>query len=1050
MVQATCGRCGEPLPESARFCPSCGLPIGGPTVEERRVVTVVFTDLVGSTALSSQIDPEVYREVIAAYYQLVTEELESFRGRAYNFAGDAVVGVFGIPHAHDDDALRAIRSGLAMVNRVGRVGAALGLPVPLRVRVGVNTGPVAIGSEAAERGLLFGAVVNAAARLQQSAEPDTVVVGETTWMLTRDRVGFDERREVEAKGFEAALPAFPVLSLGLGAARRTIQLVDRRRELRLLKDTFELAGQYRRGHMVTLLGEAGIGKSRVVEEFIDGLPEGTKVLLGRASSLEEDATFGPLAQILLQELGEHRDAPAERLRARLEELADACCPTDETPQFVARLGLALGLGGEEARDDAARYRVAEIRSGFLTLLDGLSRRGAVVLVLEDLHLAQQPMLDLVEQVVREAVRIPLLVLCVARTWFLDERPDWGGGLADSLTLYLEPMSLDDATLLARTAGEGLDEATADRVARHAGGNPFFIIETTGMLRHVEGHGQSGLSADTGPLPEELLPPTVQAVIASRIDHLPQAAKDLLRKSSVFGRSTFDVSELALIAEPDAEALSILEDEELLLREEERPDVWRFRHGLVRDVAYESLPKRERERLHLRVADELSADPHTASRYPRSVAYHLERAARASLDLRPEDRAVAERAVDGLAHAGDLALRASDGRAAAELLSRALALAGAQRSWGEREARILAGLGEARYWQGEFEAAVRPLERALDLAPADAAIRAQASRFLGDVELSVRGNRERAAELFATAIVAARELDDPWTLARSLLVAGWGPYWDDDREGARATFAEALEVARANPKGDAWAESRALAALATIVSETGDEEEALALASQGLAIAEGRGDRFSVAVARESVGACLRRMGRLDDAVIHADMAVDAFRELGARWELASALTARGITHRLSRRTEDAVRDLKEAFRLCRELNERSIVTWTAGAFVKALVDAGDLGTARQVLAEAASIANAQGPAPEDFLLDAEAEILLAEGDRERALAVALRRLAARRELDTKDAAFQVWWIARVFGPDAVGGEEEVQSARKLLVETHSQQAFLAADLPASR
>ena len=1047
MPEAICERCGEPLPEGARFCPSCGYPIAAPPAEERKVVTVVFVDLVGSTMLSARIDPEAYREVIAAYYRAVADELESLRGRAYNFAGDAVVGVFGIPHAHDDDALRAVRAGISLVERVGRLGQELGLPLPLRVRVGMNTGPVAIGSEGSEQGLLFGATVNLAARLQQAAEPGTVLVAETSWMLTRSHVEYGAVREVRAKGFDDVARAWPAVALAPGTARRTIPFVDRKRELRLLTDTFEGMRETGRAHLVTLLGEPGIGKSRVAEEFLAGLPEDVHVMAGRASAFEEDVTFAPLAQMLLRELGERSGAPSEDVLARLEKLAARCCPPDASAQVAARLGLALGLGEAPATDEKGRYRLAEIRAGLLTLLEGMARRDPVVLVFEDLHLAQPPMLELIEHAVREAKRLPVLFLCVARYELLDERPDWGGGLGDSLNLYLESMPFEDAVQLARQAGEGLDEAAAERVARHAGGNPFFIVETTGMLRHVGGHAQ----LDTGPLPDGLLPPTVQAVIAARIDHLPQAAKELVRKASVFARSSFDLSELELIAELDPAVLDVLEDEELLLRDPDRPTLRRFRHGLVRDVAYESLPKRERRRLHLRLAEGLAADPERTARYPRSIAYHLEQAARASLDLEPTDQTLAERAVRALAHAGDLAMSSSDARAAADLYARAMALAGPERSWGEREAAILAHLGEARYWLGEFEAAIRPLRRALELAPGDPAIRAQASRFLGDIELSVRADPARAAELLDDALAAARELGDPRTLARTLLVAGWGPYWRQDLEAARAMFGEALEVARSNPHGDAWAEARALATLASVEAEVGDEQQGLALASESLAIAEAQGDRFSVAVARENVAAQLRRMGRLDEARSHADGAVEAFRELGARWELASALTGRGIAHRLSGRTEEAIRDLREAYRLCRELNERSIVTWTASSLAKALTDAGERSKARQVLAETAPLASAEGPAPAEWLVAAEIHILLAEGDREGALAKASSLLELERERAwPKEVAERVAWMGRVFGADAVGGSEEVERARKVLEGLHAQQALLDAELAARR
>jgi class 3 adenylate cyclase/tetratricopeptide (TPR) repeat protein len=1044
--QDRCERCGELLPPGARFCPNCGFPVAAPPAGERKIVTVVFADLVGSTRLSGMLDPELYREVIGAYYQVVTEELEAFEGRAYNFAGDAVVGVFGIPRAHDDDAVRSIRAGLAIADRIGRVGERLRLPVPLRCRVGVNTGPVAIGSEAAERGLLFGAVVNAAARLQQIAPPGGVLVGETTWLLAKAHVEFGERIEIEAKGFEETLPGWPVLGLSTGTARRAIPFVDRRRELRLLNETFERAVEARRGHMVSLFGEPGIGKSRVTEEFLSRLPENVRVLTGRANRFEEDVTFAPVGQVLLQQLGERPDAPPERIRAALRELVERCCPEGEQRDVLVRLGYALGFA-DDARGER-RYHVAEIRSALLALLEGLAASDPIVLVFEDLHLAEPALLDLVEQVVRDAKRVPLLVLCVARFDLLDERPDWGGGLGDSLNLYLEPMALEDATQLAREAGEGLDDATAGRIAAHAGGNPFFVVETTGMLMHE----RTALPGGADGFPVRLLPPTVQAVIAARIDHLAPAARDLVRKASVFARSTFATSELALIADADPDALAILEDEELLVRDVEDPETWHFRHGLVRDVAYESLPKRERMRLHLRVAERISVDERRASRYPRAIAYHLEQAARASLDLDPGDRTLADRAVAALERAGALAMEASQPRPAADLYERALALAGSERDWGVPQASMLANLGEARYWLGDFEAAVGPLERALEIGGADTRIRAQASRFLGDIELSIRGNRDAAQMHLDRALEAARALADPRTLARTLLVAGWEPYWRNDLDRARAMFEEALEVTRSNVEGDPWAEARALTTLAAVISEIGDEEESLSLATAALAIAEATGDGFSIATARESVGNSLRRRGRFEEAEPHLDKAVAAFRELGARWELASSLTSRGIARRLLHRLDDALKDLREAYRICRDLKERSIVTWTAWALARSLSDAGEIAAARQVVEETATYVRS-GDAAETlgWLLEAETAILLAEGDREGALEHACRALEGVRERGrSKEIAAQVWMIAGIFGPDAVGGLEAVEDARETLERTHWVQALVEPDLLARR
>jgi len=314
-----------------------------------------------------------------------------------------------------------------------------------------------------------------------------------------------------------------------------------------------------------------------------------------------------------------------------------------------------------------------------------------------------------------------------------------------------------------------------------------------------------------------------------------------------------------------------------------------------------------------------------------------------------------------------------------------------------------------------------------------------------------GDAKRAAELLDDALEAARGLGDPWTLARTLLVAAWAPYFRRDTEGARAMFQEALETARANPEGDRWSEARSLVGLSTLESDGGDEEGSLRLAAEALAIAETSGDRFSIAVAHEAVGGTMRHMMRLADAESHLDAAVDAFRALGARWELASALTSRGIARRLAGEADEAVKDLLEAYRICRELKERSIITWTAAALARAHVSAGDPAAARRVLEETASIASEETAATEEWLDYADVEILVAEGERDAALERALSILRYERgEGSSKDVAARVWWISQVFGVEAAGGEEEVERARELLERTQMLQPFREAELVAGR
>jgi class 3 adenylate cyclase/tetratricopeptide (TPR) repeat protein len=1027
------------LASVANFCSNCGAPVTVPAASERRVVTVVFADLAGSTELAARLDPERFRDVLAAFHGMVTDEITALGGRAEGFIGDAVLGVFGVPLVHDDDAERGVRAGLAIVERAGRIGARLELPVPVGVRVGVNTGPVAVGTPT-DRNLVIGAEVNIGARLQQAAHPGEVLMGERTRLLVGDAIELGERRMVEAKGFEAAIPAWQALGIVGPQTRRSISLVNRRRELALLTDTFERVRVRERAHLVTLLGEPGIGKTRVVEEFLAGLPDGVRVLAGRSSVFEEEVTFWPLAQMVFREIGADRGAPDDLLRDRLRSFVGEWVDHDDVDEAAHRLAMALGI---DADAEDQRYHAAEVRRGLLSVLAGIASRGPVVLVFEDLQEADPVLLDLIEQLVKEARKVPVMVLCVARWEFLEQRPTWAGGIADNVTMWVEALTPGHATELAMEAG-GLRFDDAERVARHAGGNPFFIMEIVGMLRREERD-----LPPWGPAPSgRLLPATVQAVIAARIDQLSPAARELVRRASIFPQGRFDLDELALLADPRLELLDEAEDDELLMRDEERPGVWRFGSDVLRDVAYDSLAKRERQRLHLRVANKLS-EAEQADRYPRTVAFHLEQAAQAALDLNPGDRTLAERAVEALAHAGDIARRRLESHSAADLYERALVMAGPDDRWGDREAWILSVLGEARYWLGEFDAAIAVLNRALALG-GDSSDRvcAHASRFVADITLTIGGDSEAASALFERSLQASRRLGDPRVLARTLLMAAWVPYWASDLSKAESMFREALDVARSEDERDAWAESRSLVGIANVISPTGDEAEALRVAFEALDIGEDAGQAFTAAVARETVASSLRRMLRLDEALEHAEAAIRTFRELGARWELASALGDRGSIHRLAGRLGEAETDLREAFVLCRDLRERALVTSIAVELARTVAAQGDPTAARQVLADPATQLSDGDAATSGALLTAECVVALAEGDEATARVKAKLALEAHVGLDGMPnvRAAQVWWAGSLFGPEEAGGSQAVDDARRTLEDHHWQQALREPDL----
>lgn len=1030
MIDGTCASCGRPLPPDARFCPRCGTPIALPTTAERRMVTVLFADLADSTSLTSRLDPERAREVLGVFYTAASEELRSLRGRAEKFVGDAVMAIWGAQSAQDDDALRAVRAGVLIRNRVERLHLQLHLPEPLRVRVGLSSGYVAVGGGPADQFLVSGATVNLAARLQSAAQPGEVLVSSTTRQLTELSVTYGEPREIEARGFDATITAWPVASLTARSTRRTIPLVGRQAELNAMLDIAEHVRVERRPHLVTVIGEPGIGKSRLLEEVIAALPEGTSVLTGRATEFAEDVTYAPIAEMIRRQLEVSADTPAAEVRQRLNELVQGCCDPSDRERVAARVGLLLGLGtdtdehGSDRNDETdsgeGRARAAEIRSGLRRLLAGMAQRGPLVMMVDDAQRARPELLDLLGRLLRESDDLPLVLVLAAREEI--ERGDWDAGLPGTTTLRLAPLSESESAELARNAGN-LDEQGAQSIAAHAGGNPFFVIETTGMLleRHLSDPTDGGHAG---------LPATVQAVIASRLDHLAGPARDLARRASVLTKSSFDLAELSTIADADTDLLAELEEAEVLVHDRQRRDMWRFRHDLLRDVAYESLPKRERQRLHLQLAEAL--DERDAERYPASVAHHLASAARAALDLDPQDRELADRAIRALRAVGDRSRRRTESHAAIEHYERALSLAGPRETWGEREARIVSTIGECRYWLAEFESARHSLIEARRLAPDSLWVTSHAARFLGDIRLNVDGDPKAARELFAEAVAAADALGDPFTRARAHLMAGWAPYWIGDLVGARAAFDASLDIVRGNEDGDPAGEARALVALTSVVSSSGTEEEVLEMAQRALAIGRETGDAFIVGIAQETAGNALFKLGRPDEAFAAQDEAVRIFRELGARWELASALGDRASVHRVCDRLHEAQLDLREALTICRELGELNLVTWTTTALGTVALFDGDRRGADQLADEAAAGMPESDPGEEASILSLRILLALAGGEVERAREMAIQLLALDRDPYWPNAvASRIWWVGRLLNEDLVGGQE-LEAARNRL------------------
>ncbi len=924
----TCSVCGRPLPDGARFCPNCGASVG-PLVgtEERKVVTVLFADIVDSTGLGGRLDAERARELLGQFFGAASEELLALRGRPEKFIGDAVMAVFGLPHVHEDDALRAVRASLAIRARTRRLGEAAGLSVPLEVRIGIESGEAAMGRNPSGQMLVTGQVVNAAARLQSAAQPSQILAGSTTQALTKDSVSFGRRRRVKAKGFEAALDAYPVAGLSTRSARRTIPFVGRTNEQAVLEQSLGLATSTGRPVLVTVVGEPGIGKSRLADELAAGVGALVAVLRGRPRSTTDSATFSPAAAIAGDLAGIEAGDPPDKVRRLLRELVDRWGDPGEADRTVQRLALLFGMA---ERSDEATF-VGDVQAGFVALIDGMARDHPVILIFEDAHSLQPPMLDLVERLASAGRGGPrrALILALARNELLELRPSWGAATGNAVLLRLDPLSAADSIHLVRHAGAGIAEAQAVEIAQRAGGNPFFIIETTGMLM-ADGAG-------TGSSAHAAIPPTVQAVVSARLDALPARLRELARRASVFLYG-FDREELAVV-DKDAtmEELQQLEEAELVVRDKmaSGAPTWRMRHATLKDVAYASLPKRERLRLHTLVARYLLDKGHAST-----AADHFELAASASLDLDPQDRQAPDRAADALLVAGDRARRRMEIRSAIDRYDRALLMAGPEPGWAVREARILAGLGESRYWLGEYRLATEALTRAVSLAEAsgDDVALALALRFLGDIAINFEADVDKAEKLLNRSLEAAEKMGEPMAIVRTLLFAGWVPWTRDRFDESEAIWRRALELVEPN---DHWARVRALTALSINRTEMENPEEALELIDEARALAEETGDQFSIGNTSVQKGRTLTDLGRNEEAMPWFDRGVAIFSELGARWELADARAARGIAMRELGRLDEAEEDLRYAIRIAEELGDRQLPGWTWRALAKVAELRGD-------------------------------------------------------------------------------------------------------------
>jgi class 3 adenylate cyclase len=856
----TCARCGIEAGDDARFCSACGAPLPRLQSGERKLATMVFADLVGSTQLATGLDPEELRARLTPFFDVARSTLEEHGGTVEKYVGDAVLAVFGVPVAHTDDPDRAVSAALELTRRVASVGDGLS------VRVGVETGEVLALDRAGDLSVT-GEAVNAAARLQQAAAPGEVLVGERTARAYR-ATALEERGHIEAKGFPEPLRTWrPTLDepQGNGAAPR---LIGRDDDLALLELVYKRAARDRVPELVTITGDAGVGKTRLASELTErlrALDPAPETLLGRNPPYGRGIAFWALGEIIREAAGADADDSVRRVHdlmaERLERLG-----ADDAHELAA--GLAAALGGEAPEGDVED----ELKHAWRRLVAILAAERPLVIGIDDAHWADGGLLDLIEEVVFRLDDVPLMVVCTTRPELLERRPGFGLRARNVTQIELRPLTREAADVLAEALLPAEARALAPRVAEASGGNPFFAEEVVCAI--TEGRG-------------DRLPDTVQAAIAARLDLLSATEKRTLQLASVLGTSFLHVALEELAGSPVDEELRALMAKTLIQeRLQVGPGRYGFRHQLIRDVAYASLPRAERARLHERAAEGIvgRADERYAE-LVELVAYHRVQAA--ELDPAPARRATAHEATfeaAGLVFRRGASIRAQElYERAAELAAssadqivalRAAATTAVRRFRGDEAVRLLQATAAVAEEADDPAAAAEAYARAVEIATrmsgitglpvteADLIAMLERGEELSDeADPSTRARlaldeawlawRFRAPlEMVAPAkrgLSLAREVGDPLLLSTALDAAS-ASAWAElrHREGVKHT-AERLRILADLPRGDPAVEverSDALHMMVESLAQVGELERSLEYATKARELDLSRGVVYS--------------------------------------------------------------------------------------------------------------------------------------------------------------------------------------------------------------
>ena len=1027
--------------------PSGLIPTKRPlTHGSRKIVTVLFVDIVDSSVLADDLDVESFRALMERYYEAAHDAVVRHGGHLEKFIGDAVMAVFGIPKLHDDDALRAVTAAVELRNRIEALNEeflrAYGRTVA--IRSGVESGEAVASERGGGELYVTGPTVSTAARLEQVASPGMILIGEATYHLVRDAVVVDEPRVLALRGKRVEVTAWAVQGVIPGAAglkrRLNAELVDRQNELRRLLVAFDRAAGSG-SQLLTVVGDAGIGKTRLAKELITRLEERARVLTGRCLPYGEGITFWPVIELLYDAAG---IAATDSSTQSIGKLRALLRPGHEGELITARL---VGLLG----DDVAQPAVQELFWAIRKLLEQLAAARPVVVVFDDIHFAESTFLQMLEYLADWAGRAPILVVCLARGELLDVRVDWATPRPNAELIPLQPLSDDETRQLVGglLGGDRVDAAAEARISTAAEGNPLFIEE---MLRVLADSGQLRFEAGQWVLDRSLvhlpIPTTIQALMSARLERLEPEQLEVLERAAVVGE-VFGWSAVAALSDGDGQAVATAAHLQALMRKQLiRPrrddsgdeDAFEFSHALVRDAAYRLIPKADRVDLHERFAAWAErALGEAGAGYEEIVGYHLEQAQRTLLELGgpagPRSAELANRAFAQLSVAGLRAYARGDMPASVNLLDRAVRLL--DRGRPERTA-VLPRLAFALMETGAFDAlqdVVAEIEAAAGAG--DDGMRARATVLrLWMRPLTDPVGWAEAAEVEAGWVMRTfTELRDERGLATTSLLLGLVSGMQGRFGDAEARFTEASVHARG--AGDQRDELEALSWVPlTIWLGPTPSAEGLRRCREVLVCVDG--DKKAMASALSAEATFEAGLGSFEDARGSLARAHDLLAEVALTvWLAGPYAQSAGWVELLAGDITAAERVLRAGCDTLRKIGEMSWFSTVAGLLGEAVLQAG-----RRDEAEALAEASRDAAAPDDVYSQVVWRTVASTVDAQRGLTERSERLA-REAVDLvrqTDFLHLHWYalmgLARVLEllgriPDAASAADEAAEAARL-------------------